>query len=244
MKATAFRLLNSNDHTMIFRHLTKFEADRAQGWAIAIDVIRAFSTAAYAFSCGAERILCTDSSECAVRLKAGIPGSLAMGEESDGHDINTFDFNNSPTLLVRHDLSGKTLIQRTTSGTVGLVGARSAKGLLACGLVNAGATIRFLQKVRPEEVDFIETGVYPNGRGDDDIACADYIESVLKGQPISKESVLDRVLHAKEIMFFQNGDEEHFPVNDLKMVTNFDCFDFVMQGKRIAPDCVELRKVQ
>lgn len=228
---------------MIFKHLNRNQCSEANGWVVAIDVIRAFTTAAYAFSQGAERILCTGETASALRLKSANPGSVAMGEEDDGCEVKAFEFNNSSAHLLSHDLTGKTVIQRTTAGTVGLVGPQNAKGLLACSLVNVGATIRYLQQICPEEIDFIETGICPDGRGDEDIACADYIESVLKGQPISQEEVIYRVLHSKEISFFRNNDEVRFPVYDLELATMIDRFDFIMLGKRISPDCVELRKV-
>ena len=103
---------------MKFRHLDLTNCSEARGCAVAIDVIRAFTTAACAFSAGAAELLCTDNTASAFRLKESHPGSLAMGEESNGVDIGFFEMNNSPYRLREHDLHGKTIIHRTTNESV------------------------------------------------------------------------------------------------------------------------------
>ena len=228
---------------MIIRHLDLNNCMQARGCAVAVDVIRAFTTAAYAFAAGAAELLCTDSTDSALRLKRSHPGCLAMGEESDGADIGFFEMNNSPYRLREHDLRGKTIIHRTTSGTVGLVRPQNARTLLACSLVNAAATARLIRQLQPEEADFINTGIRPGGRGDEDAACSDYIESLLFGTPIPEEEIIFRVMHSEEVKFFENGDTLRFPLEDLEMVRRINCFDFAMAGERLGPDCVRLRAV-
>ena len=228
---------------MRIRHFDLSNCEDARGCTAAIDVIRAFSSAAYAFASGAAELLCTDSTASAFRLKQTHPGSLAMGEECDGADIGFFEMNNSPYRLLEHDLRGRTIIQRTTSGTVGLVRPQQAQTLLACSLVNAAATARYIRQLQPDELDFIETGIHPGGRGDEDIACADYIESILLGNPLPEEEIIFRMMHSEEIKFFENGDFERFPLEDLEMLSRINCFDFTMVGERLSPDCVRLKAV-
>src|SRR5215213_7695499 len=51
------------------------------GTSVVIDVIRAFTTAAWAFELGAERIVLVQGIEEALELKGRLPGSLAMKDD-------------------------------------------------------------------------------------------------------------------------------------------------------------------
>ena len=62
---------------------------------VVIDVLRAFTTAAYAFAAGARRIWLVETVEEALAVKAARPGTLAMGENR-GRWVEGFDFSNSP----------------------------------------------------------------------------------------------------------------------------------------------------
>src|SRR5262245_46927548 len=111
---------------MIFHYTNLEDCQTATGVVIVIDVLRAFSTAAYAFSLGAREILLVSTVEEALSLRPQIPHSKAMGEVN-GLRPHGFDFGNSPTYLSKEDLSGKTMIQRTTAGTQGVVRSQNAE---------------------------------------------------------------------------------------------------------------------
>ena len=72
------------------------ECGRVRGVAVVIDVLRAFSTAAWAFGLGAERIVLSDDLDEALALKASIPGALALKDAAPGAG---FDSTNSPVML-------------------------------------------------------------------------------------------------------------------------------------------------
>src|SRR5512141_2433613 len=108
----------------------------ATGTIIVIDVIRAFTNAAYAFARGAKEIYPVGTVEEALRLKAEIPNSLACGEVG-GLPPEGFDFGNSPTQTNTLDLNGRLIIQRTSAGTQGIVRSLHAETLLAASLVVA-----------------------------------------------------------------------------------------------------------
>ena len=100
-------------------HYTDLEdCHTAQGVVIVIDVLRAFSTAAYAFSRGAKEILLVSTVDEALSYKSTIPNSKAMGEVG-GLRPEGFDFGNSPTYINQAELSGVTMIHRTSAGTQG-----------------------------------------------------------------------------------------------------------------------------
>jgi hypothetical protein len=69
-------------------------------------VLRAFTSAAYAFAAGARRIWLVRSVDEALAMKAQHPGLLAMGEDL-GRRVPGFDFANSPAELARADLDGR-----------------------------------------------------------------------------------------------------------------------------------------
>ena len=164
-------------------HYTNLETcHKAVGAVIVIDVLRAFSTAAYAFSRGAEKMILVGEVEEAISLKSKIPNSKAMGEVR-GLPPKGFDLGNSPTQIRTHDLSGITVIQRTGSGTQGAVRCKNADVLLASSFVIADATAKYVRSLTPDDVTFVITGETYSG-GDEDFACAEYLESLLKGKSV------------------------------------------------------------
>ena len=97
-------------------------ARTAEGTVVIIDVFRAFTTAAVAFSRGAAKIVLTAEVGEALELRARGVGELCMGEV-DGMRPEGFDFGNSPYELSTADVEGKTLVQSTRAGTVGVAAA-------------------------------------------------------------------------------------------------------------------------
>ena len=100
----------------------RWELESVTGPVVVVDVIRAFTTAAYAFGAGAEAIYLVAGVDEALQFAAARPGVLAMGE-NHGRRPEGFDFPNSPAMVSRADLRGRTLVQRTSAGTQGVVGA-------------------------------------------------------------------------------------------------------------------------
>ena len=105
---------------MKFHYTDLEDCHTARGVVIVIDVLRAFSTAAYAFSRGAKEVLLVSTVDEALSLKSAIPHSKVMGEVG-GLRPDGFDFGNSPTYIDQADLSGVTMIHRTSAGTQGVV---------------------------------------------------------------------------------------------------------------------------
>src|SRR5690349_20082319 len=95
----------------------------ATGAVVAIDVLRAFTTAAFAFAAGAREILLVSTVAEALALRERFPGSFIMGEV-DGLPVDGFDFSNSPGDQLGRDFGGARFIQRTSAGTQGVVCSR------------------------------------------------------------------------------------------------------------------------
>ncbi len=209
---------------MKFNYTNLETCHTATGVVLVIDVLRAFSNAAYAFSRGAKEIILVSSVEEALALKAQVPNSKAMGEVG-GLPPKGFDFGNSPTQILEEELTGLTLIQRTGAGTQGAVRCVNADVLLATSFTVAGATIKHVLKMVPSEVTFVITGGYNN---DEDVACAEYLEALLKGQNPGTRSFIKRVYDSRDAIQHLDPNQPDFPESDLDYCTRINAFDFAM----------------
>jgi 2-phosphosulfolactate phosphatase len=203
------------------------------GAVVVIDVLRAFTTAAYAFAAGANDILLVSTVEEALALRQQFPGSLAMGEVGGLPPLG-FDLGNSPAALLNADLHGRRLIQRTGAGTQGIVRSVRAEALLAASFVCAAATVRLLRQLHPPTVTFVITGANEQHTGDEDAACADYLAACLRGIPPPIEPFLERVRAASPGQIIVPENRPDLQALDLQCATYLDRFDFVMQVERQA----------
>ena len=230
---------------MEFQRRTLQNCSDATGIVVVIDVIRAFTTAAYAFAAGAEDITLVSTVEEALTLRDQIPNAVVMGEVG-GLPPEGFDLGNSPSALIDLDLSGRHFIQRTSAGTQGVVRSVGAEMLLACSLCCAGATARYVQTLAPDTVTFVITGVFARDQvnsGDEDAACADYVEALLRGEIPDPAHFIRRVYDAGVGSPFLDPTQPEFPASDHELATAIDRFDFAMPVERQA-DRLVMRAVQ
>lgn len=219
-------------------HYVSIEGAReARGTAVVLDVLRAFTTAAWAFALGAERILLTDSVEEALRLKAHFPGALAM---KDSTPLPGFELSNSPVELQAHEVRGRTIVQRTTHGTVGAVAAYRAgvRDIYCASFVNAKATAAALRRSRVAEAYFIVTA--EQGTAEDDLACAEYIAALAGHTRLGPKEWVDpapflqRVAESGTAGLLRQRVADGVPgvhQDDLAAAMDVDRFDFVMQAR-------------
>lgn len=146
----------------------------ASGGAVVIDVMRAFTTTAWAFHLGAEKIILLRELRDALALKARTPGALAF---QDDVPLPGFDLANSPVRIEQLDVRGRTIFQRTTSGTQGANAAAHCQPLLCTGFATARATAEFMRQRPGVAWHFVITG--DAGEALEDIACAEYIVALL-----------------------------------------------------------------
>ncbi|MFI0895740.1 2-phosphosulfolactate phosphatase [Streptomyces sp. NPDC020983] len=152
------------------RFLGTAELDGTPAVAVVLDVMRAFTTAAWVFGRGAEKIVLAASLDEALALGQRHPEWLAL---KDGPPAPGFGAVNSPYLLRDCDLGGRTVVQKTTSGTVGALAVRDASLVLCASFVVAEATAGLLRERGPDSVTYVVTG--EDGRAEEDLACAQYI---------------------------------------------------------------------
>ncbi len=213
---------------MKFQTVSLENCASASGVVIAIDVLRAFSTAAYAFAAGAESISLVSSVEEALELKVRNPGWLAMGEVG-GLPPQGFDLGNSPTQLLETNLAGRHLIQRTSAGTQGVVRSSGAALLLAASFVVAGATVKYVLQFEPHAVTFVITGGDKNA---EDLACAEYLQARFQGFSPDPQLFIRRVYAAEDAVRHLDPEYPEFPFSDLDLCTRIDAFQFAMPVSR------------
>ena len=211
----------------------------AEGVVVVIDVCRAFTTAAFAFAAGAERILLAGTVEEALALKASLPDALAMGE-AGGAPVEGFDLWNSPAQFEGLELRGRTLVQRTSAGTQGVVRSQGAAQQFAASFVVAGATARAVRAVlaaagQPARVTFVNTGVRPSeGHSDvEDVACADYLAALLRDQQPDPEKYLFWMAGRRQgsMTDAPTATQRQFEA-DVALCGQVDRFDFAMYIQR------------
>jgi 2-phosphosulfolactate phosphatase len=166
---------------MHIQRATLDTCSQATGTVVVIDVIRAFTTAAFAFAAGAVDVTFAGTVEDALALRERMPGALVMGEVN-GLPVAGFDFGNSPSAMMGVSLINRHLIQRTSAGTQGIVRSTKADFVLAASFCCAAATVRYIHRLSPSTLTLVPTAVGPADDGDEDVACADYIEALLKSR--------------------------------------------------------------
>lgn len=199
---------------------------------VAIDVLRSFSTAAYAFAAGASEIHPVGTAAEADLLQEFLPDALTVGALPGGRPMPGFDLGNSPACVRELSLAGRPVILSTAAGVQALLRFRTAPRLFAASLVCAGATVRALHALAPMRIALITTGEWIDRDGDEDIACADYLAAGLKDEPIDRETLSRRVRDSDFGQRFVAGDDPALPLADLDLCMQVDRFDFAMPVTR------------
>jgi 2-phosphosulfolactate phosphatase len=195
-------------------------ARQARGVVVVIDVMRAFTTAAYAFGAGVVEIDLVATVEEALAL----PG-FRMGEVG-GRLIPGFDHNNSPSQLRRRKLVGQRGILRTGSGTRCVAEATNATEIWLGSLVVASSTVRALAS--RSEVTLVVSGA--PAEGEEDLPCAELMAAWRQAKPYSRDSVVAAVRTSRAASRHRAGDRD-FPPEDIDCAVAIDAFDFAMKAE-------------
>jgi 2-phosphosulfolactate phosphatase len=218
-------------------------ARKAKGVAVIIDVFRAFSVACYAFDSGAVRIIATSEVSEAFLLKKKYKNSVLVGER-DEKKIQGFDFGNSPTEIIKADLTGKTVIQTTTAGTQGLINAVQADAIITGSLVNAGAIVKYIKAVGPDHVSLVAMGYRAVNSAEEDLMCAELLASELHDKRYITENRIADLQNTSGKRFFDPANLEYSPPTDFFLCTMINKFDFVLKATRRFDGNVDLMKIE
>jgi len=199
---------------------------------VVIDVLRSFTTAAVALAKGASAIYPVDGVAAASAMLSRMTNPVSVGALGGGDPAPGFDFGNSPARLMQEDLTGKPVVISTASGVRGLQRFREASRLYAASLVCAQATATAIRAAGAAEICFVITGEWVDRDGDEDIACADYIESLLCGELTAPDQFARRVRDSDFGRRFAAGTWPNLPRADLEIAAQVDLFDFAMPVRR------------
>jgi 2-phosphosulfolactate phosphatase len=204
-------------------------ATRAIGTVAVIDVFRPFTTAAVAFANGADQIIMASSVEEALSLRDAGIGQVCMGEVR-GRAPEEFDFGNSPFEIGEIDFTGKTIIQRTSAGTQGVVAAANqADRLYAASLVTADATVRAMLAGKPDQISIIAMGGEGLKRTDEDEVRAIHLRNRLEGRPGDRRAVQRLILAGGEVSRFHDPARPHLHPEDVEIALDIDRYDFAIR---------------
>ncbi|GHI84970.1 2-phosphosulfolactate phosphatase [Streptomyces xanthophaeus] len=198
--------------------------------AVVVDVMRAFTVAAWAFGQGAEKIVLAGSLDEALALKARHPDWVAL---KDGPAAPGFDTVNSPGLLRSMDLGGRTVVQKTTAGTVGALAVKDAPLVLCAGFVVAEATARLLRTRRSGSITFVVTG--EGGQADEDLACAQYIARRVTEADTDPAEFLRRAAESRAASELAQGVRQGVHPDDVALCLEIDRFPFAMVATSEGP---------
>ena len=207
------------------------DAREATGTAIIIDVFRAFTTAAIAFDRGATQITLVAEADDALQLHHSGVGDLLMGEV-DGKRPEGFDFGNSPFEISQADVAGKSLVQSTRAGTVGVAAAENADTIYLGSFVVAQATADSIRSQQPETVSIIAIGDQGRIRSDEDEQCGIYLRNIMEGRRPEFDAVRSLTMTGGATQKFFDPDKPQFHPEDVDLALQVDRYAFAMRITR------------
>ena len=207
------------------------DAQDALGIVIVIDVFRAFTTAAIAFENGAKDITLVAEVEEALELRQRGIGDVLMGEV-DGTRPEGFDYGNSPFEIAEVDFTGKSIVQSTRAGTVGVAASEKAATIYLGSFAVAQSTVDTILKDTPEVVSIIAMGDQGVVRADEDEHCGLYLRNLLEGRKPDQEAVRSLILKGGPTQkFFQTSQPQYHP-EDVELALQFNKHSFAMKVTR------------
>jgi 2-phosphosulfolactate phosphatase len=226
-----------------FVDLAGAEPDEA---VVVIDVLRAFTVVPWLFARGVARVLAVAERDHAERLRdTTLPGALLAGE-SGGRRLPGFDLGNSPSEVRDHaDLTGATVVHRTSAGTQGLARTAGSGLVLAASFATARATARVLAATSTSRVTFVVTGASLGRDGDEDLAAAELIAARLRGEDPDPVPFLARVAPSDAGRHFSPSGPDWAPVADLELALEVDRFDHALSATPASdvPEAIEVAVV-
>ena len=210
------------------------DAREAAGTVIVIDVFRAFTTAAIAFDNGATHITLVAEAADALALHRSGVGDLLMGEV-DGKRPEGFDYGNSPYEISGVDLAGKSLVQSTRAGTVGVAAAFGSPGagtIYLGSLAVADATVKAVLADAPDLVTILAMGDQGVVRADEDEQCGIYLRNLLEGRRPDTEAVRSLIMTGGATQKFFDDSQPQFHPQDVDLALQFSKYPFAMRVSR------------
>ena len=207
------------------------DAEDAEGTVIIIDVFRAFTTAAIALDGGASRITLVAEVEEALELRQKGIGDVLMGEV-DGKRPEGFDYGNSPYEVSQVDFTGKSIVQSTRAGTVGVAAAGNAQSIYLGSFAVADATVKAILRDQPTLISIIAMGNQGRSRADEDEHCALYLRNLLEGRNPDPDAVRALVMAGGDTQKFFDDNQPQYHPKDAELALQISKYSFAMKVTR------------
>ena len=204
------------------------DAREATGTAIIIDVFRAFTTAAIAFDRGATQITLVAEADDALELYRSGVGDLLMGEVN-GKRPEGFDFGNSPFEISQANVAGKSIVQSTRAGTVGVAAAENADTIYLGSFVVARATVDAIRRHQPDVVSIIAMGDQGRVRSDEDEQCGIYLRNIMEDRRPEFDAVRSLIMTGGATQKFFDYDQPQYHPEDVDLALEVDRYAFAMR---------------
>ncbi len=233
---------------MVIKRCSLFEgAKECSGVVVAVDVLRAFTTAYTLFEAGAENVFLADDIKFLLSEKKRDRNLVLVGERN-AYRLKYFDFGNDPSDVLKSDLKGKTVFMSTSAGVRG-ISILNADRVFLGSFVCFSALGRLLKRFEGEVVSILALG-----RGglfkalEDEIFSKVLAEFLIgkRGVPLSAE-LLEISVRGGLIEKFKNPDfSKRFRLKDLQIAFDVDRYDFVLEAIRQeeTPRIFRLEKVK
>jgi 2-phosphosulfolactate phosphatase len=206
----------------------------ARGTVVVIDVLRAFTTAAYAVAAGAHALELVATPEEGLARKRAEPGLVLVGEVG-GRPIAGFEHGNSPERMAGLELAGRTLVLRSSSGVQGaLAAAPTCSAILLGSLVTAAATVRAVRALG-HDVTLLAMGASGADRaldGPEDDVCAELLQARLEGRELDWPALEARVRGAPAARAATDPSVDWISPGDLELALALDRFAFALEARR------------
>lgn len=206
-------------------------AELARGLTVIIDVLRAFSLECFLADWGAAELRPVGSLEETFAWRDRDPSVLLVGERG-GARCPGFDYGNSPCSILPEAVRGRRVIHTTSAGTQGLTRAIHAEERIAGSLVNAVAVAAYIRQRQPAVVSLVAMGNGGVREAPEDVLCAEYVRSLVLGQPFPDLDARLRALRWRGGEHFFNPDTQGiYPEADFWLCTKRDQFPFVLRAE-------------
>ncbi len=217
-------------------HSLEEGARAARGTVVIIDVFRAFTCMPLLYSLGVVKSVLVATAEEALAIKKRDPSRILVGE-IDGIPIKEFDVGNSPGDILRlgeEYFSGKSIVQRTSSGVQGVLIAMDAADEVLLGSYSvARATVDYIKSTSPERVSIVAMGWNLREKAPEDEWCARYMAHLLGQGDYDHNRAMKDILFHHGAQKFLRGGKSYFPPEDPVLALQRDVYDFALKARRI-----------
>lgn len=204
-------------------------AKQARGLTVVIDVFRAMTVEAYLTKNNAKRIIPVSAVDFAYRYREQHPDAVLCGERG-GKIVDGFDYGNSPSQIENVDFTGRPVIHTTSAGTQGISNAVGADEIIGGSLVAARAIAEYIRRKAPETVSLVCMGLAGKRPTAEDTLCAEYIKSILEGNPLKDiDERIEDLKRTDGAKFFDPDQQDVFPERDFYLCTAYDTCNFVLR---------------